>query len=261
MTSFTDLVDRESIMSNKSPDWETAVLRDIELFARQHGCTYRKTERQLSAYFEIGCFLQLIRFYELNGYDAFVENLGPTGEFRYLTNPGGSPHNFSYMTFRREAEVVELRQQLRVQSHLGRDICFAPDMTVIQSGTEIPRASDRDYARGARGFFSVPSSSVIASHECKSLVPFPELLVSFLGMFIAGHSWADARDHWPEQDVSGHFAPCLFVGGSASGLHLRMIQGLREAFPINIVVGMHADGLNVESKRQELRVMRNPLFR
>jgi hypothetical protein len=70
--------------------------------------------------------------------------------------------------------------------------------------------------------------------------PFPELMVSFLGMVFAAFPWAKKKDFDGRINADSlHLAPSLFVGGSARGLHLRMVKALKESFPVNIILGMH----------------------
>ena len=45
-------------------NWLASVERACERFADKHAITYRKSEREISASFEIGCFHALVEFYE-----------------------------------------------------------------------------------------------------------------------------------------------------------------------------------------------------
>ena len=109
------------------------------------------------------------------------ENLTSGGEYRYLTAPSGNPHNFSFLSLQSTTGTFELRQQVRVRSHLHDDIAFTPDLVVVRAGVPVQAARDPDFASGRRPFYSVDSTSVVAAHECKSMNPFPELLVGFIG--------------------------------------------------------------------------------
>ena len=121
------------------------------------------------------------------------------------------------------------------------DIAFTPDLVVVHQGAAVHAERDKDYASGKRPFYCVDSGSVVAAHECKSMNPFPELLVAFLGMLIAAHEWLDAREHLVRRVENGpHLAPTLFVGGSARALHFKMIAALEATYPVNVVVGLHS---------------------
>lgn len=220
--------------------WLSRVEAAIQRFAREFKATYAKTERQLSAMFEIGCFHLLVDFYS-EQYEVMLQNLAPNGDFSYLTTPAGNPANFSYVTLDGEDGSFEIRQQVRVTSRLHPDIAFTPDLLVLRQGAHIAERLDDDYAGGKRKYFSVDSVEVIAVHECKSMNPFPELLVAFIGFVAAAHEYFDAVAGSISVHEGGrHLAPTLFVGGSARGLHLRMIEAMRTVLPMNVIVGLHS---------------------
>lgn len=240
--------------------WIATVEKKIEGFAKKHSVNYKKSEREISASFEIGCFHALSEFYERN-FEVVPENLTSKNEYRYLTTPNGNPMNFSFIRLRRDNEEFELRQQVRIRSHLDTDIAFTPDMVVILAGTEINAAKDADYAGGKRSFFCVDSKHVIAAHECKSMNPFPELLVSFIGMLVAGHDWLNgANDKSKVSEEGVHLAPSLFIGGTSRALHARMSQALEACYPINIILGLHVGTWSLLGAGRKLNLLSsNPI--
>lgn len=247
--------------SNKrKPTWEQQVLDAMREFASDYSVVYSKKEREISAYFEIGCLLSLIEFYESCGFEGTVCNPAEDRSYRYLTTPNGNPANFSYMLMVKAEEKIEIRQQVRISSYVGDNISFTPDIVVIPQSTNIRELKDSDYASGKRKFFFVDSKNVIAAHECKSRPLFPELLVSFIGMLIVGHEWFRRLDFGElVADDGDHLAPCLFVGGSARSIHLKMVKGLKSAYPMNVVAGMHSGTWNLLGDNADIRRIRNPL--
>lgn len=220
--------------------WVAAVEAKMKAFASRHRLVFQQTARQVSASFEIGCFHALSEFYA-RAFTVTPENLTSGGEYRYLTSPSGNPHNFSFLKLGSAAATFELRQQVRIRSHLHADIAFTPDLVVIRAGVCVHAVRDRHFASGRRPFYSVDSSSVVAAHECKSMNPFPELLVGFIGMLIAAHEWLDSSESLIHRSAHGsHLAPTLFVGGSARALHTKMIAALEATYPLNVVVGLHS---------------------
>ncbi len=143
-------------------------------FAARHKLVFKATAREVSASFEIGCFHALSEFYAAE-FDVTPENLTQKGEYRYLTSPSGNPANFSYLGFHSPSGCFELRQQVRIRSHLNPDIAFTPDLVVVHEGTVVSSVKDFDYASGKRPFYCVDTEAVVAAHECKSMNPFPEL--------------------------------------------------------------------------------------
>lgn len=181
------------------------------------------------------------------------ENLTSDGEFRYLTSPSGNPNNFSFVVASLGERAYEIRQQLKIYSELDEYISFAPDLSVVKMNTHIEKVKDEDYAKGKRSFYRVSSKDVIAAHECKSLPPFPELMVSFIGMFVTAHSWHTDQTCGVTKDDTGlHLAPTLFVGGSAQAMHLKMIAAIQKVHPLNIVVGMHQGNWDLYGPHKKL---------
>ena len=181
----------------------------------------------------------LVRDYENNGYTLTPKNLTQDGEYRYLTSPSGNPSNFSWIEASGPDGLFEIRQQVRVQSHVDPDIAFTPDIVVLIGGAEIDDAKRNDYASGKRPFYKVKSESVIAAHECKSMNPFPELLVAFIGMLVAAHEWYPNGKAVKHVSNNGHLGPTLFVGGTSRPIHIRMIRAIQKAYFVNIICGLH----------------------
>jgi hypothetical protein len=230
-----------------SNNWVKRVFSKMEAFAIRYSHVYSKTEKELHALFEIGCFLSLVRHYERFGCYGKIINLKSDG-FKYLTTPSGNPENFSYVLFSFGDEVFSIRQQVRIKSHVNENILFTPDIVVIKGDTKIEAELNKDYACGKKRLFFVASENVVAAHECKSMIPFPELLISFLGMLTTAHSWYKGpNDFSMVTDRSIHPAPILFIGGTARGIHLSMIEGLELSFPINIIAGLHHGTWNLSS--------------
>lgn len=242
-------------------DWMRKVESAAQRFATKHETTYSRTDRQLFAAFEIGCFLALVRLYEDRGCTCLPQNLTCAGEYRYLTTPNGNPANFSFVSIDCSgSEQFEMRQQVRVRSHLDLDIAFTPDILVMKAGSSLGGAKDPDYAGGKRRFFCVDACNVVAAHECKSLNPFPELLVSFLGMLIAAHPWLQGlSDRSAICEDGVHLAPTLFVGGTSRALHLRMVRALCKTYPINVVLGMHSGTWDLSNEEADVEFINCPV--
>ncbi|MGY3039205.1 hypothetical protein ACVWWQ_000792 [Rhodanobacter sp. TND4EL1] len=207
-------------------------------FASRYKVLIHSTDRQLSASFEIGCFHALLQYYEIQGYKIKPENL-IDGNYRYLTTPSGNPDNFSHVALKGLDGEFELRQQVRIESHVDPEICFTPDLLVLTKNASVGAQKRLDFAGGKRSFFKVSSVDVVAAHECKSTNPFPELLVSFIGMLVAAHAWYPSGGHAVLTKGSGHMAPTLFVGGTAKPLYLKMIRAMQKCYGMNIVCGLH----------------------
>lgn len=230
----------EILMTTDSDSWLMEVEQRVKGFCKEFSTTYAVKKRERSAAFEIGCLHMLVKNYEEASGTLTVENLNNENEFRYLTTPSGNPANFSWFKFSIDEDEFQIRQQVRVKSHWHEDVAFCPDIVVLKTDAEIAEPKLEEYAGGKRRFFHVMSSEVVTAHECKSLPPFPELLVSFIGMFGAAHRWYDPKNNGEYLEEEGvHPAPCLFIGGNTNGIQRKMAKGLEETFPINVVSGLH----------------------
>lgn len=235
-------------------NWLANVEKMVDDFSKKHSHTYSKKKRELSASFEIGCFHCLLNYYEMMGFDLFIEGLTNEKEFKYLTSPSGNPDNFSFVVAKLGNSEYEIRQQLKIYSDIDDMISFSPDLSVVRRNINIEKIRDNDYANGKRSFYRVSNRDVISAHECKSLPPFPELLVSFIGMYITAHTWHSDKESIVKHDnINGfHLAPTMFVGGCAKAMHLKMIRAMERAYPINIVVGMHEGTWNLYAEDRKL---------
>jgi hypothetical protein len=240
-----------SIFDAATAAWVTKAEQLSEAFASKHKVIIKATERQLSASFEIGCFHALLQYYELYGYEANPANL-IDGNYRYLTTPSGNPSNFSHVALRGADGDFELRQQVRIESHVDPNICFTPDLVVLAKNATVSAKSRPDFAGGKRPFFKVSSVDVVAAHECKSTNPFPELLVSFIGMLVTTHEWYPTGGRVTLTSGHGHMAPTLFVGGTAKSLHLKMIGAMQKCYGMNIVCGLHEGTWDLKSANNRL---------
>lgn len=230
-------------MGTRTPSSSTAWIKEAAKLAKKFASDQRillsKTDRQLSAAFEVGSLHALLRFYKTQGYELTPTNLTRDGEYKYLTSPSGNPANYSYVLAKGSDGEFEIRQQVRVESYVDEHIAFTPDIVVLVKGAVIDSSKHEDYAGGKRSYFRVSSPWVVAAHECKSMNPFPELLVSFIGMLVTAHEWYPDGSSVRHTNQEGHLAPTLFVGGTARGLHWRMIAAMHRNYSLNIICGLH----------------------
>jgi len=241
-------------LSDPAATWLSEAEALAREFADTHGVVMRLTDRQLSAAFEIGALHALLKFYSTQGYVLTPENLIEGSEYRYLTSPSGNPANFSFVRAVGADGEFEIRQQVRVQSHVDPDIAFTPDIVVLLKDSAIEDSKRVDFASGKRPYYRVSSSSVVAAHECKSMNPFPELLVSFIGMLVSAHEWYPEGPGFQYTHDKGHLGPTLFVGGTARSIHLRMISAMQKAYRLNIICGLHEGTWSlVDAKNRMLR--------
>jgi hypothetical protein len=221
--------------------WIQTVEQLADIFEKKYGSAVRITNSTLFASFEVGCLLVLEKHYRGKGFTINPRNLNQAdNSYRHLTSPNGNPANFSYLLLERKGTAFELRQQVRIQSHIDTDIQFTPDLIVLESGAHIKSERSSDYASGKRPFFFVSSTNVVAAHECKAMAAFPELMISFLGMALAGHSWYPDAKSARSRFGAGHLQPTLFIGGAGSARHNKMATALAAHCAINVAINTQA---------------------
>lgn len=229
-------------------DWAVDFEKRSKHFAKRYRVAYTKSKRELFALFEIGCFQILVDEISKTGLQIVAKNLTKNGEFRYLTSPSGNPDKFSYVQVSKDgAAKFDLRQQVRIRSHLHADITFTPDIVLLKADAKIARTTDPTYANGKRGLFAAASADVASVYECKSLNGFPELYVSFVGMVNCSRPTNRAR-----RRAGGVLSSSLFVGGESSGFHVRMLLALEDAVKVNILTGVHKGGWVLNRKVRHL---------
>jgi len=82
---------------------------------------------------------------------------------------------------------------------------------------------------------------VIAAHECKSTVAFPELYAGFLGLALLTVGWMKPNSNQEFKGKRWHLAPTLFVGGTANQVGSNMTKALSRLYPINVITGLHRE--------------------
>src|SRR5687768_1547719 len=128
--------------------WVASVEVKMSAFAQGHQLVFNQTARQVAASFEIGCFHALSEFYS-ETFTIVPQNLTEANEYRYLTTPSGNPENFSFLRLLNNIGAgFELRQQVRVRSHLHADITFTPDLIVLHDGATVHAERNEQYASG-----------------------------------------------------------------------------------------------------------------
>jgi hypothetical protein len=152
------------------------VEQKVKFFASKHSA---KDKKRIISLFRNRVLSFTVRILRASWLQSLCRKLNRWKKYRYLTTPNGNPSNFSYVWTDGEYEI---RQQVRIKSHIDDEIAFTPDIIVLFRNSEMSSIKRVDYASGRRPFYTVSSKSVVAAHECKSTNPFPELLVSFMNL-------------------------------------------------------------------------------
>ncbi len=200
--------------------------------------------KRLNDYFEMACFNHLIKYYENRGFKISLENL-VNGKFCYKLSPSGYPENFSYIKVSKERNYkkqqkkiieYEVRHNLSIQSSYENDIYVVPDISIIKCNSIEEDCSKSLYS--TKKFFFTRNSSLLTIGEAKMMVPFPELMFGFIGVYLELFKGKKRK----VIDNSYHLAPCLFISGKCNPHTERIRNYLEGRYKLNIITDLYFKG-------------------
>ncbi len=206
----------------------SSLVRDIEKFLTKHSATFRSQGSRISHYFEMGCYNDVVKFYEKNGFTVSAQNLKGT-EFRYKISANGDPDNFSHFivskAIRDTVYEFEIHHNLSLECPHESEIFYTADISVINKGS-IVRINPETYTQKrscCRG------ANLQTFFEVKHMAPFPELLFSFVG--IPENILVKENRNMEVQ----HLAPALLMSGKANYHGEKIKNYLQSKYDINII--------------------------
>lgn len=191
-------------------------------FSNKHRTVLAEHSKRISDYFEMSCFNMVVQYYEKKGYKLEVQNL-QGGKFKYKCSPNGLLKNFSYFkavltVTQGLADTVYLYHNATVQSAFDNQVYTTPDIVVSKTNTPI---ETKDYYLTRKTMSYIPNDSLVTFCEAKHLVPFPELMINFIGT--VHELKPECLIESAERQVSAHIAPSLMMSGTL-GVPTRSIQ-------------------------------------
>lgn len=217
-------------MSRRNQPYKKAssLIKDIEKFLTKHSATLKSHGSRISHYFEMGCYNDVVRFYEKNGFTVSSQNLKGT-QFRYKISAHGDPDNFSHFLVSKasgdKVYVFEVHHNLSIECPHESEIFYTADISVINKGS-IVRINPETYAQKrscCRG------ADLQTFFEVKHMAPFPELLFSFVG--IPENILVKENRNLAVQ----HLAPSLLMSGRANFHGQKIKNYLESKYDLNIV--------------------------
>jgi hypothetical protein len=217
-------------MSSRSRPYKKASLlvKDIEKFLIKHATTFGLQGSRISHYFEMGCYNDVVKFYEKNGFTVSPQNLKGT-QFHYKISAHGDPDNFSHFAVSKalgdKVYEFEIHHNLSLECPYESEIFYTADISVINKGS-IVRTRPETYAKKrsfCRGF------NLQTFFEVKHISPFPELLFSFVGL---PENILMNENRNPEVR---HLAPSLLMSGRANFHGEKIRKYLEGKYNVNII--------------------------
>jgi hypothetical protein len=219
------------MINKKTSPFKSVVEFEKELtsFANKYRTIVAEHSKRISDYFEISCYNMIIRYYELNGYTPVVENM-IGGKFRFKCSPTGLLGNFSYMSLKKGETTYRLYHNASVQSAHDKDIFTTPDIVVAKDFTP---SETMNYYRGKKRFTYIPNVEMITFCEAKHLMPFPELMIGFIGT-VNELKPTCMNKVIKRRKKSDHIAPSLMMSGCLSKATSMISESLRRRYYVNI---------------------------
>lgn len=205
-------------------------------FSNKFKTTLAEHSKRISDYFEMSCYNMIIHYYENKGYTTSVENL-ISGRFRFKCSPSGHLDKFSFIKLSKGRETYRLYHNASVQSAHDKDVYTTPDIVVAKD--ENP-SETTDYYKSKARFTFLPNTSMRTFCEAKHLVPFPELMISFIGTVNElKPQCIQAKEG--DKDDSDHIAPSLMMSGTLSKPTERIVKSLQSRYYVNIFSDLFID--------------------
>lgn len=230
--------------SSKSPFLDNSVLqKEIEGFLTKFRSIFAQQVQRTSAFFEIACYNDLVRYYEAMHFKVTPQNTMPRSkQFVYALSSSAKPENCSYFLAERTYPSVgtvafEIRHNLRIQSAHDNGVFVSPDYAVINPGT-VTSLRDPNYYNGKVDYDYVPAAEVQTFAETKHYTPSPELILNFVGL--VNELRPDLMASNAPPSTPKHLGPSLFISGAGNAHHDRIRASLAKRYSINIFLGLFA---------------------
>ena len=210
--------------------------KELTSFANRFRTTIAEHSTRINSYFEMSCFNMIVRYYELQGYTASVENL-ISGRFRFKCSPTGLLENFSYMRVTKDEKCYRIYHNASIQSAHDNDVYTTPDIVVSE---DIEPTITTDYYKTKKRFSYFPNDRMVTFCEAKHLVPFPELMLSFIGTVNELKPSCLSLDE-QENESEMHIAPSLMMSGTHSKPTDKIANSLQKRYLVNLLSDLFVD--------------------
>lgn len=205
--------------------------KELTSFAKIHHAHFREHAKRVSDYFEMSCYNMIIHYYENLGYKMEAQKL-VNGDFKYKCSPSGLLQNFSYFkgtkTTGDTEDVIYVFHNATVQSAHDKLVFTTPDIVV--SRINEPQITE-DYYPTKKKLSYIDNSNMITFCESKHLIPFPELMITFVGTVNELKPKCLSKDGCTE--YSCHIAPSLLMSGTLNKPCKRIKESLEHRYYIN----------------------------
>lgn len=184
----------------------------------------------------------IVKYYQHHGFQISIQNL-QGNSFRYKLSPTGYPQNYSFFSItspisrgQPTPRTFEIHHNIAIESGLTPGVYCTPDISVILANTLAPIQNQNAFFLGSnRSYYAVSNQYLQTFAEVKNYEPFPELLVSFIG--ILNELTTDIFLGSQRTQLPRHIAPALILSGFGSTHVRRFRDALMLRYEINIFFG------------------------
>lgn len=214
--------------------------KDLKDFSNKYKLLLAEHSKKISDYFELTCYNLVVRFYEKKGYLLSVQNL-QEGKFKYKCCPTGLLKNFSYFKATKIDEEgnkkeVFIYHNATTQSAFDENVFTTPDIVVSKTD---PPLETNDYYLTKKTLSYISKESLITFCEAKHHIPFPELMLNFLGtVHELKPDCFDDNDNHLESD---HLAPSLMMSGTFGKSTKRIRDSFERRYYVNFFDNLFDD--------------------
>ncbi len=205
--------------------------KEIKDFAKIHHAHFKEHAKRVSDYFEMSCYNMIIHYYENLGFKMEAKKL-INGDFRYKCSPSGLLQNFSYFKgtkiVSKGEDIIYVFHNATVQSSHDDMVFTTPDIVVSKIETPI---ITRDYYTTKKQMSYIDHQNIITFCETKHLIPFPELMITFIGTVNELRPDCLSSDGYPV--YVGHIAPSLMMSGTLSKPCKRIKNSFERRYYLN----------------------------
>ena len=244
----------------KSPFLDNALLQsEIQDFLSLFGSVFAQQVQRTSAFFEIACYNDLVRYYENLYFKVTPRNTMPRSkQFIYALSPNAKPANCSYFLAERNYPSVgvatfEIRHNVRIQSAHDVGIFVSPDYAVVNPN-KVKSLRDPNYYNGKVDYDFIPAGEIQTFAETKHYTPSPELILNFVGL--VNELMPNLMVGSLSATLPKHLGPSLFISGSGNPHHDRIRSSLAKRYSINIFLGLFAKRSQAYSPKNQGNVVK-----
>jgi hypothetical protein len=236
---------------------------EIRTFLNYYGTAISREVENIPTLFEITCYNYVIEYYVNQGYILIPRNPAQSDNyFIYKTSPSGNLVNYSFFEARKQIQTEKgtmeisfvIRQNVPVQSGRDTDVYYTPDIVICKD--QYDKIKDPAYYRATRWRHYLKNENLISFAEAKHYNPFPEILVSFIGLI---HELNPNLLKKKGEKSGSHLAPSLMFSGRGGAPVDRIKKYYEKRYSMNIFLGLVFNAGSIRNPSKMKKINKIPI--